>query len=80
MAKIEGIGPKIAGLLNERSIHTFSDLAKAKLEVLQDVLQQAGSRFRLANPGTWAEQAQLLANGDVAGFDKLAKELKGGKR
>jgi len=80
LAKIEGIGPKIVGLLNERSIYTFSDLAKAELSVLQDVLQQAGSRFRLANPDTWAEQAQLLADGNVAGFDKLAKELKGGKR
>jgi predicted flap endonuclease-1-like 5' DNA nuclease len=80
LVKIEGIGPKIAGLLHERGIFTFADLAKAELGVLQNVLAQAGSRFRLADPGTWAEQAQLLADGDTAGFERLTKELKGGKR
>lgn len=80
LTKIEGIGPKIAGLLNERSILTFDDLAKAKLEVLKEVLDAAGSRFRMHNPATWAEQAKLAADGDWTKLATLQEELKGGKR
>jgi len=36
---IEGVGPKIAGLLNEEGINTFADLADAKIETLAAVLE-----------------------------------------
>lgn len=80
LTKIEGVGPKIAGLLYERGILTFADLAKAKIEVLKDVLDAAGSRFRMHNPATWAEQAQLAADGNWDQLATLQEELKGGKR
>ena len=79
LKKIEGIGPKIAGLLNEAGIVTFADLSKAPIKKLRKVLEDAGSRFRMHDPKTWAAQAKLAAKGD---WDKLKAwqgELKGGK-
>jgi large subunit ribosomal protein L21 len=77
---IEGIGPKIAGLLKAAGIDTFDALAKAPVEKVQEVLEAGGSKFNLAKPATWAEQAALAASGDWAAFDKLTEELVGGVR
>jgi predicted flap endonuclease-1-like 5' DNA nuclease len=78
--QIEGIGPKIAELLRAQGLNTFSDLAATSVEKFSSILDAGGSRFKLANPGTWAEQAALAAKGDWAGFDKLTKELVAGVR
>ena len=75
---IEGIGPKIAGLMNQDGIYTFADLAGTSLEKLGAVLEKAGSRFRLANPGTWAEQARLATDGKWAELKALQDSLDGG--
>jgi predicted flap endonuclease-1-like 5' DNA nuclease len=80
LKKIEGIGPKIAGLLKEDGIETFSDLAKASDKQLADVLQKAGARFRLAKYDTWADQAKLAAAGKMDELKKLQAELKGGSK
>jgi len=80
LRKIEGIGLKIAGLLNAEGIVTFADLAKAKKTTLKAILAAAGPRYKMHNPSTWAEQSKLAAKGN---WDKLAvlqNELKGGKR
>ncbi len=77
---IEGIGPKIAELLKAAGINTFDALAKAPVEKVQEVLEAGGSKFNLAKPATWAEQAALAASGDWAAFDKLTEELVGGVR
>jgi predicted flap endonuclease-1-like 5' DNA nuclease len=80
LKKIEGIGPKIAGLLNDAGINTFADLSKASEKQLADVLQEAGARFRLAKHDTWQEQAKLAADGKMDELKKMQEELKGGKR
>jgi predicted flap endonuclease-1-like 5' DNA nuclease len=80
LKRIEGIGPKIAGLLNDANIHTFAQLGKASPKKLADVLQAAGARFRLAKPDTWQEQAKLAAAGKDAELKKLQDSLKGGRR
>ena len=77
---IEGIGPKIAELLKAAGIDTFDALAKAPVDKVQEVLEAGGSKFNLAKPATWAEQAALAASGDWAAFDKLTEELVGGVR
>ena len=77
---IEGIGPKIAGLLNDAGISTFDALAKADAAKLHAVLEAAGSKFNMAKPETWPEQAALAAAADWAAFDKLTTELVGGVR
>jgi large subunit ribosomal protein L21 len=77
---IEGIGPKIALLLKAAGIDTFDALAKAPVEKVKEVLEGGGSKFNLAKPETWAEQAAIAAKGDWATFDKLTQELVGGVR
>ena len=78
--KIEGIGPKIMGLLNDAGITTFTQLHKATDKKLADVLQAAGARFRLAKPSTWKEQAGLAAAGKMEELKKLQDKLDGGVR
>lgn len=80
LKKIEGIGPKIEKLLNAKEIFTFAQLAKTDLAVLKEVLTEAGSRFKMHDPSTWAEQATLAANGEMEKLAKLQDELDGGKR
>lgn len=80
LKKIEGIGPKIAGLLNDAGISSFAELSKASEKQLADVLQEAGARFRLAKHDTWQEQARLAADGKTEELKKMQEELKGGKR
>ena len=80
LKRIEGIGPKIAGLFNDAGILTFKDLAKAKKTHLKEILLASGPRFRMADPTTWQEQAKLAAKGKWDELDVLQKELKGGKR
>lgn len=79
LQKIEGIGPKIAGILNAHGIHTFADLAEAAVEELQKCLEEAGPRYRLANPETWPAQARLAADGKWLELDELQNKLKGGR-
>jgi len=77
---IEGIGPKIGELLNAAGIHRFHELATTPVATLEGILKEGGSHFQLANPSTWPEQAALIAKGDVAAFEQLIGELKGGVR
>lgn len=80
LTKIEGIGPKIAGLLTEGGIATFAQLAKADIERIREILVAAGSRYRMADPTTWPEQAQLAADGKWDELEKLQDILDGGRR
>lgn len=77
---VEGIGPKICEIFANAGIVTFKDLASASVEKLQELLKAAGSRYAMANPSTWPEQANLLANGQFEEFEKLTAELDGGVR
>ncbi len=79
LKKIEGIGPKIAGLLNANGITSFQQLADTSPEWLDELLTGAKLR-RLADPSTWSEQAQLAASGDWDALRELQGTLKGGRR
>jgi predicted flap endonuclease-1-like 5' DNA nuclease len=56
---IEGIGPKIAGLFNDNGVSTFAQVSSMSVPSMNAILEKGGSRFKLANPSTWAEQARL---------------------
>jgi predicted flap endonuclease-1-like 5' DNA nuclease len=75
---IEGIGPKIAGVLQDHGITTFTQLASTDLTTLEAALQTAG--LRLADPESWAEQAKLAADGKMDELKALQDNLKGGRR
>ena len=79
LKKIEGVGPKIEKLMNAAGIMTWNDLSKAKLSTLKNILAEAGPRFKMHNPKTWAKQAKMAANGDWNALAKWQTELKGGK-
>ena len=76
---VEGIGPKIAGLLIDNGINDLGQLADTPVERLRDILTGAGRRFRLADPGTWPRQARLAAAGEWAMLTQLQTELKAGR-
>lgn len=79
LTKIEGIGPKIQGLLNDGGIYTFDQLANAKTSAVQAILDAAGSRYKMHNPGSWGKQAALAAAGKWDELKKLQDILDGGK-
>lgn len=76
---IEGIGPKIAELLNAAGIHTYADLAGSNPEAIREILSTAGSRYKVHDPETWPKQAQLAVEGKMDELQALKDSLKGGK-
>lgn len=76
---VEGIGPKIQGLLNDADIHTWADLANADLDKLQAILDEAGSRYRIHDPATWANQAKLANEAKWEELEDYQDRLKGGR-
>ncbi|MEM8996670.1 MAG: 50S ribosomal protein L27, partial [Acidobacteriota bacterium] len=79
LKKVEGIGPKIEGLLNDDGLWTWEALATAPVERLQKILDAAGPRYRIHDPGTWPKQARLAADGDWDALETLQDHLKGGR-
>jgi predicted flap endonuclease-1-like 5' DNA nuclease len=75
---IEGIGPKIAELLKTNGIDTFAKLARADVAAIRAVLEQGGARFKLANPDSWPQQAELCARNDWEGLKALQDKLTAG--
>jgi predicted flap endonuclease-1-like 5' DNA nuclease len=76
---IEGIGPKIAGILAAAGIDTFAQLAAADGSRLKEIIAQAGLTA-LADPASWPEQAALAAAGKLDELKALQDQLKGGRR
>ncbi len=81
LTRIEGIGPKVAALLNERGVHSYAQLSKARPEQLYELLAAAGPTYQLAeaSAATWPEQARLAAQGRWTELLNLQDELKGGR-
>lgn len=77
---IEGIGPKIAGVLRAAGINTFSDLANTSSMRLTEVLSEAGIPLGIANPGTWPEQSRLAAGERWEELKELQLSLRAGRR
>jgi hypothetical protein len=78
LTRIEGIGPKIQSTLRMAGIHCYNDLVLADPAWLREVLLKAN--LRLADPTTWPKQAQMLAEGKLAEFEKFTSELRGGRQ
>ena len=75
---VEGIGPKINELFHSNGIKTFAALANTTEAQMRTILDAGGSRFRIANPSTWAQQAALAAENKWAELKKLQDKLSGG--
>ena len=80
LTMIEGIGPKLAELLNAAGIGTFAGLAATKPDMVSRILEAAGRRYVRHDPSTWPEQAKLAAEGDWKKLARLQERLSAGKR
>ncbi len=76
---VEGIGPKIEGLLNKEGIVTFRHLSEANYERLADILRAAGSRFHMHDPESWPQQAEMAADGKWDELKAWQYDLKKGR-
>ncbi|MBL0182850.1 MAG: glycoside hydrolase family 13 [Chitinophagaceae bacterium] len=79
LTKVEGIGKKIETLLNKSGISSYKQLSGSTAKKLKQILEDAGSKFSMHNPGTWPKQAKLAAKGKWDELAELQQELKGGK-
>ncbi|MEM7797543.1 MAG: helix-hairpin-helix domain-containing protein [Chloroflexota bacterium] len=79
LTKVWGIGPKIAGLLNDNGITTFAQLANTDVDTISGYMEAAGPRYRLSDPkilGTWSQQASMAADGEWDGLKAYQATLK----
>jgi len=80
LVRLEGIGPKIAGVLRAAGITTFAQLAGTEVDRLRQILEESNPRLlNLANPATWPKQARLAADGKWEALQKWQETLKAGK-
>lgn len=79
LKNVEGIGTRIEELLNGAGIRTFRELAVANTLDLRNILEQAGARFKMHNPESWAVQAGLARDGKWAELKELQDRLVLGK-
>jgi NADH-quinone oxidoreductase subunit I len=80
LTRIEGIGPKISGALQDAGIKTFAQLAATDVERIKQILEEANPNLlRLADPTTWPKQARLAASGKWEALEKWQARLHRGK-
>ncbi len=79
LKRIEGIGPKIAGILQAAGIETFAQLAETEPERIDEILKAVDPKLlQITNPTTWPRQAKLAAAGKWEALEKWQARLKGG--
>lgn len=76
---IEGIGPKIAELFHNKNVNTWKALSECSVEQCRIILDEAGERFKVHNPGTWPEQAKMAYDGHWKKLYDWQEELDGGR-
>ena len=76
---VEGIGPKIEELLKNNGINNWEDLANASVSRLKEILEAAGSRYRVHSPMTWPDQAKLAFLGEWDKLEEFQSYLTGGR-
>ena len=76
---VEGIGPKIEELYHNAGIKTWKSLSETSVEKSQAILDNAGERYAVHNPSTWAKQAELAYLGKWQELKDWQDSLDGGK-
>lgn len=80
LTKIEGIGPKLFGILKDAGIESFKKLSKAKADKISEILVAAGgNKYKRFDPTTWPDQAKLAADDKWDELNKWQDEMKGGR-
>ena len=77
---VEGIGPKISGILVNRGIKTWKTLSETDPSVIKDyMITDGGERYRIHAPDTWPEQAKLAHEGMWHELKAFQDKLRGGR-
>lgn len=63
LTTIDGIGPKVASILNQAGITTFHRLAATPVNDIKNILEKAGPIYKAMDPTSWKKQANSLING-----------------
>ncbi len=79
LTKVEGIGPKIKGILNDESIWSFKQLSETAVSRLEKILENAGPRYRMHSPKSWPKQAKMAYDGQWEELKKWQDDHKGGR-
>lgn len=80
LTKIEGIGPKLSSVLMESGVDSYATLSTTSVDKLKEILESAGSRYKMFDPTTWPEQATLAAEEKWDELKTLQDSLDGGKK
>jgi predicted flap endonuclease-1-like 5' DNA nuclease len=70
LTRIKGLGPKAQGVLNAIGIHRYAQLAELDAAQAAEVDARLGTFKGRLFRDRWIEQARLLEQDDVAGFEK----------
>ena len=76
---IEGIGPKIEELFKTSGILTWKALSETSVDRCREILNKAGERFQIHDPGTWPRQAKLCYEGKWQELKDWQATLDGGR-
>ena len=77
LTTLKGLGPKAAARLGELGVTRIDQLAALSSDGIAAIDAQMGSFAGRITRDRWAEQAKLLAAGDVAGFEAAFGKLGG---
>ncbi len=76
---IEGIGPKIEELFQKAGIKTWQALSEATVEECQQILDDAGDRYKIHKPSSWPLQSEMAYFGKWEELKKWQDDMLGGK-
>jgi len=80
LTKIEGVGPKLSQVLVDAGVDNYAALAQTQVDKLKEILEGAGSRYKMFDPSTWPEQAKLAADAKWDELTALQAKLDGGRK
>jgi predicted flap endonuclease-1-like 5' DNA nuclease len=76
---VEGIGPKIEKLFHNTGIRTWKALAETSVEKCQEILDNAGEKYRIHKPATWPRQCEMAYFGKWNELKEWQEKMVGGK-
>ncbi|MBN1119468.1 MAG: DUF4332 domain-containing protein [Anaerolineae bacterium] len=78
LTRIEGIGPRLQGILYELGYKTYASLANTNPDQLMAAVKAAGFKAPF-DPASWPQQATLAAAGSWDDLKELQDRLSGGR-
>ena len=67
---LKGVGPKLNTLLKTLGITSFDQVANWTPADITEIDSKLGTFAGRIGRDNWVDQAKLLVNGDIAGFEK----------